>query len=181
MKRILVVILASLLALTVWAQGVDMYHIDYSRATPGIAKSELYRRTTAWNVDARNQFNTIHDYAGEPYAQSLEFMFRPVQFGLPYRDASISFRITIISKDQEYIVRLDRLFVSCYKGQKTVFCVEQMPERADGYFPNNRLQKDRVAICSLAQSFAKDRFEELLPGIQQIMENGRSEFRLIQE
>lgn len=181
MKRFLVIFVASLLAFSGWAQKVEMFHADSAFEVPGICRQQLYERATSWIVDARKEYDTVYDYDSDPWGQSLEFVYRNVPAGNKYRNVDVRFRVTILPKEQGVRVILDRLFVNCYKGRRTVFCVEQIPMVPEGYFPDDRYLLDRLYISGFARDYANERFQELIPSIREAMEHYKTEFHLIQE
>lgn len=181
MKRLILILTASLLALTGRAQGVEMFSLEKAYDVPGINKHRLYERATAWTVWAWYQYTTITDYGVDTMGQSENLVFRDVATEGPYRNVEISFRITIVSREQAYTVLLDRLFITGYKGRRTVFCYDRVPQTLDGYFPDDRRLKDRLALASFAQEFAKARFEEVLPSIREHMEKERIRLELVPE
>lgn len=161
MKRLILILAAFLLALAGRAQGVEMFHLERSFDEPGVSKQLLSRRATNWYVKARNEYHTVYEYDEKGRGIALEFVYYKVPAGAAYRDVSIRFRIMVTPEDGRYNVSLDRLFVTCYKGRKTVFIEEQIPA-AGGHYPDNRLQKDRLYIESVARDFAQARFDELV-------------------
>ena len=181
MKRFIVILAVLLPALTGRAQDVEMFQIEQSHDVPGINQHRLYERATSWFVWSYNNYDTIYDYVTDPMGQAIELVFRDVPAGSRYRNVTIKFRIAIVSKEQGYRVSLDRLFVTCYMGRRTIFCINQMPEIAEGYFPDDRLLQDRLHICGMAQDFARERFNELLPSVRKTMENYPVKFDFVQE
>ena len=162
MKRLIIILVTSLLSIAGWAQMVEMFHLEQSFDEPGVSKHMLTRRATNWYVHARNEFHTVYEYDEKGRGTALEFAYYKVPAGVAYRDMSIRFRIMVTPVDGQYTISLDRLFVTCYKGRKTVFLEEQIPASEDRY-PDDRLWKDRLHISSVARYFAKARFDELVP------------------
>lgn len=176
MKRLIFILAASLLALAGRAQGVEMFSMERSFDVPGMNKHRLYERATAWTVWAWNHYRIRDDYDFDPMGQAIDLVFMNVPAGTDYSNVRITFRVTIVTRDQEYSVRMDRLFITGYKGRRTILSVEHVPETLEGYFPNDRRQSDRLALASFAQEFARARFEELLPSIRESM--GKESIRL---
>lgn len=180
MKRLALILIAFLIAFTGWAQKEEMFHIEQRFDMPGVSKHMLTRRATNWYMKARNEFHTVFDYDEKGHGIALEFVYYKVPAGSAYRDMSVRFRIMVTPEDGQYNVSLDRLFVTCYKGRKTVFLEEQIPA-SEGRYPDDRLRKDRLHISSVARDFAKARFEEIIPFVCHYMSFDEPAFHITQE
>lgn len=180
MKRLIIILVTFLLSISGWAQMVDMFHLEQSFDEPGVTKHILTRRATNWYVNARNEYHTVYEYDEKGQGIALEFVYYKIPVGAAYRDMSVRFRIMVTPEDGRYDVSLDRLFVTCYKGRKTIFIEENIPA-AGGLYPDDQLQKDRMYIESVARDFAKARFDELVPFTCHYMGFDEPDFYMIRE
>ena len=180
MKRLALILVAFLLTFTGWAQKEEMFHIEQSFDMPGVSKQLLTRRATNWYVKARNEFHTVYEYDEKGHGIALEFVYYKVPAGTAYRDMSVRFRIMVTPEDGQYSISLDRLFVTCYKGRKTVFLEEEIPV-SEGRYPDDRLRKDRLHISSVARDFANARFDELILFTRHYMGFDEPDFFMIRE
>lgn len=180
MKRLILILATFLLAFTGRAQRVEMFHLEQGFEEPGVSKQILTRRATNWYVKARKEYHTVYEYDEKGRGIALEFVYYKVPAGAAYRDVSIRFRIMVTPEDGWYNITLDRLSVTCYKGRKTVFIEDQIPA-GEGHYPDDRLQKDRLYIESVAREFAKARFDELIPFTRHYMGFDEPDFQMMQE
>lgn len=89
MKRLILILAASVLALAGWAQGAEMFSLERVYEVPGVNKYRLYERATAWTVWAWNQYHTRDDYDSDPMGQSMDLVFMNIPAGSVYRNVEI--------------------------------------------------------------------------------------------
>lgn len=190
MKRLILILTASLLALAGRAQGVEMFTLERNFEASGTTKEVLRER--AWNW-----FRTMEMFPGHEFdfKKSLheigwreDWIRRRCNLNIKGKDylTEYSFSLSITSEeDGRFSVRLYRPLVSAYRGNTTILSVDDLPvfygAYREGMFGTSRNKEARIAVCDAVKRLLTEEFEELLPSIRESMDKESIRLDLVQE
>ena len=178
MKRLILILVASMLAIPLFGQNSWRFSPSYTFDAPAFSKSDLASRAEDYRRFASREYNAPDIFQYDSKHHTSWFLFSDCSFqeGKNEIQAIVKMYVYIHPEQGRYTVSVEKCEASARAGRKDLFEFEVL--RADDSFYTDGLKK--AAVMHI-KAFIQEQFDGLIPKIREIMENPVEGFRLQKE